>query len=188
MMYEKNSINKRPLGLLSSPVVLIRLSSALFVGLMIGHMAAYPWTSNHALPETEVVGLMKTVAFEFMGERSTYWHLYFGWGLLVGVLLLALAVTLWLLSDIAHVAPRSVGFISGTISGSSLVGAYLAFRFFYIPPFLFFSVLCAILAAAAVQLLRSQSHPIRGEYEPKDHRESIEPLPTAERATPESLS
>ena len=157
MMNEKNSINKRPLGLLFSPVVLIRLGSALYVGLVIGHMSAYPWTSTHTLPETEVVGLMKTVAFEFMGERSTYWHLYFGWGLLVGVLLLALAVTLWLLSDIAHMAPRSVGFISGTISGSSLVGAYLAFRFFYIPPFLFFSVLCAILAAAAVQLLRSQS-------------------------------
>jgi len=153
-MCEEKSINRRRLGLLSSPVVSIRLGSVLFVGLMIGHMSAYPWTSTHTLPETEVVGLMKTVAFEFMGERSTYWHLYFGWGLLVGVLLLALAVTLWLLSDIAHIAPRSVGSISGIISGTSLVGAYLSFRFFYIPPFLFFSVLCAILAAAAVQLLR----------------------------------
>jgi len=109
---------------------------------------------------------MKTVAFEFMGEPSTYWHLYFGWGLLVGVLLLALAVTLWLLSDIAAIAPGSVGLISGIVSGTSLVGAYLAFRFFYIPPFLLFSVLCAILMVAAVQLLRSQSHPIRGEYMP----------------------
>ena len=155
MMNEKNSINKRPLGLLFSPVVLtIRLGSALYVGLVIGHMSAYPWTSTHTLPETQLVGLMKTVAFEFIGEHSTYWHLYFGWGLLVGVLLLALAVTLWRLSDIAHIAPRSVGSISGIISGASLVGAYLSFRFFYIPPFLFFSVLCAILAAAAVQLLK----------------------------------
>jgi len=153
-MYEKRSISKRPLGLLFSPVVLIRLGSALYVGLMIGHMSAYPWTSTHNLPETQLVGLMKTVAFEFIGEHSTYWHLYFGWGLLVGVLLLALAVTLWRLSDIAHIAPRSVGSISGIISGASLVGAYLSFRFFYIPPFLFFSVLCAILAAAAVQLLK----------------------------------
>jgi hypothetical protein len=154
MMYEKRSISKRPFGLLFSPVVLIRLGSTLYGGLMIGHMSAYPWTSTHNLPETQLVGLMKTVAFEFIGEHSTYWHLYFGWGLLVGVLLLALAVTLWLLSDIAHIAPRSVGSISGIISGASLVGAYLSFRFFYIPPFLFFSVLCAILAAAAVQLLK----------------------------------
>jgi hypothetical protein len=154
MMYEKRSISKRPFGLLFSPVVLIRLGSTLYGGLMIGHMSAYPWTSTHNLPETQLVGLMKTVAFEFIGEHSTYWHLYFGWGLLVGVLLLALAVTLWRLSDIAHIAPRSVGSISGIISGASLVGAYLSFRFFYIPPFLFFSVLCAILAAAAVQLLK----------------------------------
>jgi len=47
MMCEKKSINRRRLGLLSSPVVLIRLGSVLFVGLMIGHMSAYPWTSIH---------------------------------------------------------------------------------------------------------------------------------------------
>ena len=40
MMCEKKSINRRRLGLLSSPVVLIRLGSVLFVGLMIGHMSA----------------------------------------------------------------------------------------------------------------------------------------------------
>jgi hypothetical protein len=70
MLCEKKSINRRRLGLLSSPVVLIRLGSVLFVGLMIGHMSAYPWTSTHTLQETEVVGLMKTVAFEFMGELA----------------------------------------------------------------------------------------------------------------------
>jgi hypothetical protein len=161
-MYEQKSINKRPLVLLLSPVVLIRLGSTLFVGLMIGHMSAYPWTSTHALQETQLVGLMKTVAFEFLGEPSSYWHLYFGWGLLVGVLLLSVAVTLWLLSDIAHIAPRSVGFISGIISWTSLVGAYISFRFFYRPPFLFYSVLCAILAAAAVQLLKIAEQPVKG--------------------------
>jgi len=45
-MCEKKSINIRRLGLPSSPVVLIRLGSVLFVGLMIGHMSAYPWTST----------------------------------------------------------------------------------------------------------------------------------------------
>jgi len=31
---------------------------------------------------------MKSVELEFMGERSAYWRLYFGWGLLIGVVLL----------------------------------------------------------------------------------------------------
>jgi hypothetical protein len=100
---------------------------------------------------------MKYVPFEFMGERSTYWNLYFGWGLLIGVLLLTLAIILWILSDLAHIGSRSVGAISGIVSATSLVGAYLSFRFFYIPPFLFFSVICVILLTAAVQLLRRQN-------------------------------
>ena len=157
MMSENKSHNKRFLGFLGSPAVLIRLSSILFVGLMVGHTSAYPWTSIHVLQETQLVDSMKSVAFEFMGERSTYWNLYFGWGLLISVLLLTLAIILWLLSDLAHLAPRSVGIISGIISATSLVGAYLSFRLFYIPPFLFFSVICVILLTAAVQLLRQQT-------------------------------
>ena len=149
---ESKSISKR----WRSPVVLIRLSSILFVGLMIGHMSAFPWTSTHVLQETRLAGLMRDIPFEFMGQRSTYWDLYFGWGLLLGILLLTLAIILWLLSDLAHIGSLNVGAISGIVLATSLVAAYLSFRFFYIPPFLFFSVICVILAAAAVQLLRRQ--------------------------------
>ena len=124
---------------------------------MVGHTSAYPWTSTHGLQETRLVDLMKSVEFEFLGERSTYWNLYFGWGLWMAVSLLTLAIILWLLSDIAHLAPRIVGLISGIISGVSLVGAYLSLRFFYIPPFIFYAVICVILLTAAVQLLRQQT-------------------------------
>jgi hypothetical protein len=156
----QNKSNKiRLLGFLCSPVGLLRLSSLLFVGLMIGHISAYPWTSIHVLQDTQLVDSMKSVAFEFMGERSTYWNLYLGWGILVGVLLLTLAIILWFLSDLTHLAPRSTGIISGVISASSLVGAYISFRFFYIPPFLFDVAICVILLTAAVPLLRSKKLP-----------------------------
>ena len=153
MMAESKSISKR----WRSPVVLIRFSSILFVGLMIGHTSAYPWTSAHDPRETKLIELMKDIPFEFMRERSTYWNLYFGWGLLIGVLLLTLAVILWILSNLAHIGSRGVGAICVIVSATSLVGAYLSFRFFYIPPFLFFSVICVILTTAAVQLLRRQN-------------------------------
>src|SRR5215831_1864623 len=126
-MSENN--NKRLLGFVVSPVVLIRLSSILLVVLMAGHLSAYPFTSTHGLQEPQLVDSMKSVEFEFLGERSTYWSLYFGWGLLIGVLLLTLAIILWLLSDLARFAPRRLGVIAGIISGSCLVGAYLSFRF-----------------------------------------------------------
>ena len=137
-----------------SPTVLIRVGTILMVGLMIGHMSAYPWTSKKALQETQLTTLMKSVPFEFMGERSTYWNLYFGWGVLVAVLLLALASILWMLPDFAMFRPRSAGAISAIVSSASLVGAYLSFRFFYIPPFILFSIICATLTVATAQLLR----------------------------------
>jgi hypothetical protein len=74
----------------SSPRVLFRVSSILMAGLMVGHMSAYPWVSIKATQESQLRTMMKSLPFVFMGERSTYWNLYFGWGILVGVLLLTL--------------------------------------------------------------------------------------------------
>jgi hypothetical protein len=155
-MSENKPNNSRLLDFLCSPVVLLRLSSILLVLLMVGHMSAYPW-STHGLQETQLVDSMKTLQFEFMGEHSSYWSLYFGWGLWMGVSLLTLAIILWLLADLARVAPRRVGVIAGVIAASCVIGAYLSLRFFYIPPFLFYSTISVMLLTVAVQLLRQQT-------------------------------
>jgi hypothetical protein len=42
------------------PDHLHRVGSILMIGLMIGHMAAYPWTSMKALQETELTTSMGT--------------------------------------------------------------------------------------------------------------------------------
>ena len=137
-----------------SPAGLIRISSILYVGLTMGHMSAYPWTSTHYPREIGLVDSMKSIPVEFMGERSSYWSLYFGWGLLVGALLLTMAIVLWSSSALARTEPRRVGAISGMISATSLIGAYLSLRFFFVPPFIFFSVICVLLTAATVRLLK----------------------------------
>ena len=105
-----------------SPVVLVRVCSILFVGLMIGHMSAHPWASSVVPREAQLVGLMKTTDFVFAGEHQTYWGLYYGWGVLVGVLLAMTAIILWLVSDLAHLVPRRVGLITGAVSLASLIG------------------------------------------------------------------
>lgn len=140
-----------------SPRALFRVSSILMVGLMIGHMSAYPWISTKAPQESQLRTLMKSLPFVFMGERSTYWNLYFGWGILVGVLLLAFAGILWILSDVTTLKPRSVGAISAVVSTMSLVGACLSFRFFYVPPFVLFSTICTTLLVATLQLLNRRN-------------------------------
>lgn len=136
-----------------SPVVLVRVCSILFVGLMIGHMSAHPWASSVVPREAQLVGLMKTTDFVFAGEHQTYWGLYYGWGVLVGVLLAMTAIILWLVSDLAHLVPRRVALITGAVSLVSLIGCCISFRFFYIPPAAFFAVVCIVSLAATVQLL-----------------------------------
>ncbi len=156
-MSENKSNNKRRTGFLASPVALIRLSSILVFLLMVGHTSAYPWTSTAVSKETQLIDSMKSVEFVFFGERAAYWNLYFGFGLLISVLLLTLAIILWLLSDLSRLAPRRLSVITGVLSASCLVGSYLSFRFFYIPPFVFFSAICAILLTASVRLLPQQA-------------------------------
>jgi len=134
-------------------VILMRLSSLLFVFLAAGHMSAYPWSSAGGLQEARLVDAMKSTNFNFMGEHSSYWNLYFGWGLLVGLLLLVMAALLWLLSDIARLAPRRVGMMTGLIAAMSGIGAYLSFRFFYVPPLLCFAANGLVLLIVTVRLL-----------------------------------
>src|SRR5260370_31092064 len=109
LMSENKPNSRRAPGFLVSPVVLIRISSVLTSLLMAGHTSAYPWASTHSLRETQLVASMKSVDFVFMGQHSTYCNLYFGWGVLVVVLLLSLVIILWPLSDLARLSPRQVG-------------------------------------------------------------------------------
>ena len=145
-------MNKKA-NLLSSPVALIRVSSILVVFETAGHMTGYPWTSRHVPEETQLVHSMKAADFLFFGERSSYWNLYSGWGLFIAVLLLTLAITLWFLSNLARLAARQVGVITGMISMALLACTYLSFRYFYLPSSLLLSATFVILLAATARLL-----------------------------------
>src|SRR5271155_3418416 len=134
LMSQSDFNGKRLIGILVSPVGLIRLSSILTFFDMVGHTSAYPWTSTHGLQEMQLVESMKAVKFEFWGNYQSYWNLYFGWGVFIAVLLFTLAIVLWLLSDLARLAPRRLGAITGIITAFNFVGAYIAFGFFFLPP------------------------------------------------------
>lgn len=150
---KNKSNNKRLAGFFSS-VALIRVSSILVAFETVGHLSGYPWTSSQVLQEKQLVHSMKAVDYLFFGERSSYWNLYSGWGLFIFVLLFTLAIILWLLSNLARLAPRQIGVITGIISMGLLACAYLSFRFFYLPSSLLLSVTCLFLLTAGVQLLR----------------------------------
>ncbi len=153
-MSENKSNNKSIPGSLFSPVVLIRLSSILFFLTMLGHAWGYPWRATTKDPrEAELVQSMRDTTFEFLGAHSTYWNLYFGWGLWVAVSLLAGAGVLWILSDLARVRSRSVGAITAVFCATSFLFAALSLRFFFIPASLALLAAGIVLLIAAAQLL-----------------------------------
>lgn len=152
-------ITNRP-ARFGSPRTLIRLSSILVVLLMIGHMSAYPWMSKDTTSPVQLGDLMRSVEFSFMGARSTYWNLYFGWGLLVALNLVATAFILWVLSDLADRAPRPIAIVTGVIAGMCLVGAYLSLRYFYLPAFLLYVLVGVLLLTATRQL----TSPVRNRF------------------------
>jgi hypothetical protein len=155
---QPNSMSeKRPNKLVAFftwPVALIRTSSVLSVLLVMGHMWGCPWTSDQVLQEKQLVRSMRSTDFVFLGEHTTYWNLYFGFGIWLAVFLIAMAFILWVLSNIARLVPRPVGIISGIFAATCLIGACISFRYFYTPPFITLSVMCVILLMATVQLLR----------------------------------
>jgi hypothetical protein len=154
LISEKKTNYKQLSAVLLSPMVLIRFSSILFAILTIGHASGYPWTTSQDLREKQLVASMKSVDLVFAGERSSYWSLYFGWGLYIAVLLLTFTIILWFLSNVTCLAPRGVGIIIQIISASCLAEACLSLRFFYMPPFLLSSAIFVILQIAAVQLMK----------------------------------
>lgn len=144
-----------------SPAVLIRISSILMLVTALGHLSAYPWTaSTHDPRESILVESMKQIRYVFFsntpyayfGEHTSYWGLYFGWGLLVGIQLLTSAAVLWFLSGLAHASSRNASFICGAFSATSLCGAVLSLRFFCTPPLVTYSATCILLMIAALQL------------------------------------
>jgi len=140
-----------------SPQLLIRTASILLVALTLGHMSAYPWSSARVAEQVRLSGTMRSVPFGFMGQTTTYWNLYFGWGMLVGILLLALAIVVWLLAELIPHAPRIVAKLCAVIAGTSLIGAYLSWRFFFLPPCLLFLAIAISLSIATLILTRRSS-------------------------------
>ena len=95
--------------------------------------------------------------FVFLGEASTYWNLYFGWGILVALCLLTFAAILWFVSDLARVSSHGVGAICWVMSAASFVSAGISFRYFYLPPTVTYLACGVFLARAALQLRRRES-------------------------------
>ncbi len=100
-----------------------------------------------------------------MGSRRTYAKFYVGFGVYIGVLLVAKGVLLWQLSALARRQPASARPLVVTLALASTVGAVVCAWYIFILPALFAGALAGCIGAALVVRPRapslSEAHELR---------------------------
>lgn len=141
----------------------LRAASIIALLLGIGHTMGSPWTPATALDAKAVIDAMKSIPFEAMGAKRTYWDFYIGFGASISVYLVAQAAMLWLLGGVARREPRLARpFIVLLIASFAAIG-WISWMYFFLLPL----VLClAVLVCLVMSLIASRHTP------DASHRES----------------
>jgi hypothetical protein len=125
----------------------LRTASVVAILFALGHMAGAldTWSPPG---ETPVLQSMRSFEFVAMGSRRTYADFYVGFGIYIGVLLLALGVVLWQLAVLARKEPALARPLVITLGVASLAGVVVCWRYIFIVPALFAAALAASIGAA----------------------------------------
>jgi len=81
-----------------------------------------------------VLDAMKSVHFDFHASSRTFYEIFFGYGLIVSMFLLSLAVTAWRLSAIDPQRTQNAAFSAWWLFAVGLGTAGAAWRYFFIGP------------------------------------------------------
>jgi hypothetical protein len=134
------------------PTSLLRSAAVLTLLLGVGHMIGKPWTPSRDPQAATVVEAMTSHRMHVMGFDRSFMDFYVGFGLMLGVYLLAQAALLWMLAALSSSEPvqarrmAAVFFITN-VAQTILAGAYL----FTLP--LVFSAVVSLCLGAAVVIL-----------------------------------
>ncbi len=96
-----------------------------------------------------MINLMQSIHFDIMGTNRTYWDFFVGFGLFFSIFLVLTAVLTWQLGDLP---PQAMAVMRGT--AWTLVVCFatvtiVSFRYAFIVPIVFSSLILLCLTAAA---------------------------------------
>jgi hypothetical protein len=131
-----------------SPSLLYRVASVLLVLFGLGHQFGFRqvdprWGVDSA------IGALKATPFLVQGMTRTYWDFFSGFGFFVTVLLLFAAILAWQLGGLSKETLRSLGLVTWAFAFAFVVITILTWRYFFITPLVFSSLvaLCLLMAA-----------------------------------------
>jgi len=134
----------------------LRIASILTLFYFAGHTAGAPWTPDESAGGAAVVAAMKGHSFDVLGSARTYWDFYFGFGIIISLFLLLLAVVLWQLASLAKTDAARVRPIIAVFLLAFIVNTVLAWEYFFIIPLVNSAAISVCLAIAFAIASRSK--------------------------------
>ena len=131
-----------------SPALLYRIASALLVLFAAGHTLGFRRVDPRWGLDT-TIGALKATQFQVQGFTRSYWGFYTGFGLFVTVLLVFVGILAWQLGALPKDTLRSLRVVTWALALSFVAVTLLSWRYFFIAPLVFSSVIAACLLLAA---------------------------------------
>ncbi len=141
----------------------LRIAAVVTLLYCAGHTAGMPWTPYTDAEGTSVLDAMKSHHFAAQGFKGAYWDIYFGFGIVISLYMLVLAVALWQVAALAKAEPARVRPVVATFLIAFIINTALAWKYFFVVPVVMSGVIAMCLGAAFVQAGREGrlQHPPR---------------------------
>jgi hypothetical protein len=127
---------------------LYRIAAVLMLLFDVGHTAGFRQSDPKWGVDT-LLASMQSIHFDVQGFSRTYWDLFVGAGFFVTVFLLLAAVLAWQLGGLPAETLALMRGTAWTLASCFLAMTILSWRYFFILPIVFLTVITVCLIAAA---------------------------------------
>lgn len=135
--------------------IILRIASVLLFIFMSGHTIGYlRWRKNPDPKGQDVIKAMNEYQFEFRGSMQTYSGHMEGYGLGYCFVLFSFASLLWIISGKAEANPEYSKLVLYPVLFFAATNIYVAYRFFFIGPALFSTLVTGLVGYAIWKLGR----------------------------------
>jgi hypothetical protein len=134
------------------PSLLYRIASALLLLFAAAHTYGMAGPASEGAAREMVASIMRTVHFDVMGTKRTFWDFYFGFGMLLTAFLLFSAVLAWQLAALDKAVLEKFRPGAWALAVCHCAVAILCWVYFFLAPAIVATVtaLCLVAAAALV--------------------------------------
>jgi hypothetical protein len=131
-----------------SPALFYRIASALLVLFGLAHQLGFRQV-DPSWGVDSTLGALKATQFQVQGMTRTYWDFFSGFGFFVTVFLFFSAILAFQLAGLSKERLRSLSLVAWAFALSFVVITLIIWRYFFIAPLVFSSLvaLCLLMAA-----------------------------------------